>query len=244
MSKGKVFLIGAGPGDPELITLKAIKTMKTADVILYDRLINEDILKHAPKKAEIIFVGKELGKQNEIQHKIYQLFLKFAKDGKTIIRLKGGDPFIFGRGAEEIEFLIKNQIDYEVIPGVSSALSIPIQYTIPLTHRKLSSSFCIVTGHEDPKKERKKIDFKLLSKAVDTIVILMGLKNLSNIVNSLIEGGLTNSTPIAIIQHAYAKDQKIVIAELKNILDKVKAHNLTPPVLIIVGNTIKFFKNN
>ncbi|NVM04574.1 MAG: uroporphyrinogen-III C-methyltransferase [Candidatus Helarchaeota archaeon] len=243
MSKEKVYIIGAGPGDPELITIKALKILKEADIILYDRLVNKEILKLAPKSAELINVGKEYGKQNIIQEKIFNMFLKYQNENKKIIRLKGGDPFIFGRGAEELEFLIKNNIEFEIIPGISSALSIPIQFNIPLTHRKYSSSIGIVTGHEDPAKEKKKVNFELLAKAVDTLVILMGLKNLSDIVKSLLEGGLPKKTPISIIEHGYFPDQKFLTATLETVINKTKDQEFNPPVLIIIGEVINLLAN-
>ncbi len=239
MPKGKVFLVGAGPGDPELITIKGLKVLEKADVILYDRLVNKEILKFAPDTAKIISVGKDYGKQREIQNKIYDLIIEYYNKGMEIIRLKGGDPFIFGRGAEEIEFLIKNKIDYEIIPGISSALSIPIQFNIPLTHRKYASSIGIVTGHEDSTKKKKRVNFELLAKAVDTLVILMGLRNLSNIVKSLLMGGLPEKTPIAIIEQGFFPKQKILTATLETILSKVKKQGINPPALIIIGNVVK-----
>jgi len=238
LSKSKVFLVGAGPGDPELLTLKALKVIEKAEIILYDRLINKEILKFAPKTAKIISVGKEYGKQQQIQEKIYNLFLEYSDKGMRIIRLKGGDPFIFGRGAEEIEFLIKNKIDYEIIPGISSALSIPIQFNIPLTHRKYSSSIGIVTGHEDPTKDKRKVNFELLAKAVDTLIILMGLKNLPYIIKSLLNGGLPKNTPIAIIEHGFFPDQKILTGTFETILNKIKQQKIKSPVLIIIGEVI------
>ena len=244
LSEVKVYLVGAGPGDPELITLKALNILKQADVILYDRLINKEILKYAPKTAKIISVGKEYGKQQDTQNKIYQLFLEFSKKVKTIIRLKGGNPFVFGRGAEEVEFLIKNNIDYEVVPGISSAFSIPIQFNIPLTHRNYSSSIGIVTGHEEPTKKIKKVNFELLANAVDTLIILMGLKNLTSIITSLIKGGLVRNTPIAVIERGYFPNQKIVRGTLENIGNKVKKEDLKPPVLIIIGKILKILSIN
>ena len=239
MSREKVYLVGAGPGDPELITLKALKVLEEAEIILYDRLVNKEILKYAPKTAKVILVGKQLGKQQEIQNKIYKLFLEYSQKGKKIIRLKGGDPFIFGRGAEEIEFLRKNNINYEIIPGLSSALSIPIQFNIPLTHRKYSSSIGIVTGHEDPTKDKKKVNFNLLAKAVDTLIILMGLKNLSSIIKSLLEGDLAKTTPIAIVEQGYFPNQKFLTATLETVLNKIKEEDIKPPVLIIIGSVVK-----
>lgn len=244
LNKTKIYIIGAGPGDPELITLKALNVLKQAEVILYDRLINTEILKFAPKNAKIISVGKEPEKQSEIQNKIYELFLEYSKKNKIIIRLKSGDPFIFGRGAEEVEFLMKNDIDYEIIPGISSILSIPTQFNIPLTHRKYSSSIGIVTGHEDPTKAETKVNFKLLAKAVDTLIILMGLRNLPSIINSLLEGGLQKTTPIAIIERGFFPNQKFLNATLETVISKVKEENLKPPVLIIVGNVIKTLKTS
>jgi len=243
LSKGKVFLVGAGPGDPELITVKGKKVLEEADIILYDRLVNKKILEFASKTAELISVGKEYEKQKEIQDRIFNLFKKYVKEEKRVIRLKGGDPFIFGRGAEELEFLIKNNIDYEIIPGISSALSIPIQFNIPLTHRRYSSSIGIVTGHEEHSKKKKKVNFKLLAKSVDTLIILMGLKNLTQIIESLLQGGLPRTTPIAMIEHGYFFDQKIVTGTLEIIIDKASALELKPPVLIIIGEIVNSLKS-
>jgi uroporphyrinogen III methyltransferase/synthase len=174
MKKGKVYLVGAGPGDPGLLSIKAMKILEKANVVIYDRLITRAILRLIPKKAEKIYVGKRSGKHTISQDKINEILIREARKGKVVVRLKGGDPFLFGRGGEEVQELRKSGIQFEVVPGITSALAAPAYAGIPLTHRKYASSLAIVTGHEDPTKPESSVKWEKLARSVDTIVVLMG----------------------------------------------------------------------
>ena len=233
---GRVYIVGAGPGDPELITLKALKVLQEADVVLYDRLIPKKLLDYAPPHAEKIYVGKEPGKHTLTQEQIIQLMIEKAKQGKTVVRLHGGDPFLFGRGFEEYRELIRHNIPCEVIPGITSAIAVPERYNIPLVLRGYASSVAIVTGTEDPKKQRKFVDLKTIARAVDTIVILMGAHKLKQIHDELRQAELPEDTPVAILRAYIEPELKIIttLKELPNI-------NVDPPVVIIIGNVLKAY---
>jgi len=234
MGCGKVFLVGAGPGDPKLLTLKAFEALKAADVIIYDRLVNKVILEFASEKAEKIYVGKARGKHSYTQEKINELMIKAALEGKTVVRLKGGDPFLFGRGGEEAEALAEKGINFEVVPGVSSALAAPAYAGIPLTHRVYASSIAIVTGSQ-AEDAGKPVQWEKLAGAVDTLVILMGLEPLKNIAETLIKGGLSPDTPAAVIEWGTLKKQRILIGKLSNIAEEAHAKKFKPPSVIVVG---------
>jgi len=234
MGCGKVFLVGAGPGDPKLLTLKAFEVLKAADVIIYDRLVNRAILKLASEKAEKIYVGKARGKHCFCQEKINELMIKTALEGKTVVRLKGGDPFLFGRGGEEAEALAEKGINFEVVPGVSSALAAPAYAGIPLTHRVYASSIAIVTGSQ-AEDAGKPVQWEKLAGAVDTLVILMGLEPLQNISETLMRGGLSPDTPAAVIEWGTLKKQRVLIGKLSKIADEAYAKKFKPPAVIVVG---------
>jgi len=234
MGCGKVFLVGAGPGDPKLLTLKAFEALKAADIIIYDRLVNKVILEFASEKAEKIYVGKARGKHSYTQEKINELMIKAALEGKTVVRLKGGDPFLFGRGGEEAEALAEKDINFEVVPGVSSALAAPAYAGIPLTHRVYASSIAIVTGSQ-AEDAGKPVQWEKLAGAVDTLVILMGLEPLKNIAETLIKGGLSPDTPAAVIEWGTLKKQRILIGKLSNIAEEAHAKKFKPPSVIVVG---------
>src|SRR5438445_5205518 len=176
--KGKVLIVGAGQGDPKLITLKAVEVIKSADAVLYDRLVSKKIIRMIPKKAEKVYVGRDVGNDYEHQNKTNELMLRYAKRSKNVVRLKGGDPFLFGRGGEEAEFLKQHKIKYEIIPGITSGIGSAEYSGIPLTHRDHASSVVFVTGHEDAKKTKENVNRKKLAKEVDTIVIFNGLSRL------------------------------------------------------------------
>ncbi|MBQ5845665.1 MAG: uroporphyrinogen-III C-methyltransferase, partial [Selenomonadaceae bacterium] len=197
---GKVYLIGAGPGDYRLLTLKACDCLKMADTVVYDRLADERILQYAPRDAEFIYVGKASSQHTMTQDKICQLLVDLAKEGKTVVRLKGGDPFVFGRGGEEALLLQENGLPFEIVPGVTSAISVPAYAGIPVTHRGVAASFAVVTGHEDPTKENSDINWQQLATATDTVVFLMGVANLPKITARLMENGRSGDTPVAIIR--------------------------------------------
>ena len=237
-SKGKVYICGAGPGNPDLITKRCWDLLKNCDIILYDRLVGREILELIPENIPKVYVGRSSGDPTTNQLKTNQVMLQYALEGKKVLRLKGGDPFIFGRGGEEAEFLNENAIDFEIIPGISSAIGSAVYSGIPLTHRQFSSSVAIVTGHEDPTKKEKSIRWEKLATAVDTIVILMGIENLESIIKNLINYGLSNDTKIAVIENGTLKEQKIIIGNLNNIRKKMDDASIKPPAVIIIGEVV------
>jgi uroporphyrinogen III methyltransferase/synthase len=237
--KGKVYLVGAGPGDPGLITVKGRECIAHADVIVYDYLASPSLLKNAKKDSEIIYVGKQGGDHTLSQEEINALITEKAKKGLIVARLKGGDPFIFGRGAEEAEVLIENGISFEVVPGVTSAIAAPAYAGIPLTHRMFTSTVAFVTGHEDPEKAESGINWEALAKGIGTIVFLMGVKNLPNIVKQLMNHGLSPDTPVALVRWGTTSKQRSVSGTIGNIVELVKIAGLKSPAIIIVGNVVK-----
>jgi uroporphyrinogen III methyltransferase / synthase len=247
--KGKVFLVGAGPGDPGLITVKGLECIKQADVIIYDFLASEVLLKHASKNSEIIYVGKKGSDHTFSQETINALIVEKAQNGSTVIRLKGGDPFIFGRGGEEAEVLIRAGIPFEIVPGVTSAIAAPAYAGIPLTHRKFASTVAFVTGHEDPTKNKSNIDWASLAKGIGTIVFLMGVKNLSQITERLMSHGMRPDTPAALVRWGTTPKQVTVTGTLDTIVELKNEADIKPPAVLIVGHVvglrekIKWFEN-
>ena len=235
---GKVYLVGAGPGDPKLITLKALEAIKKADVVLYDRLIGKGIISMIPKSAKKIYVGRGVGDDYHHQNYTNSLMLKLAKTKKNIVRLKGGDPFIFGRGGEEAEFLKKHNIKFEIIPGITSGIGSAEYSGIPLTHRDYASSVAFVTGHEDLKKKKESVNWRKLAKSVDTIVIMMGLARLETICKQLMAGGLDKQTPVAVIQNGTTSRHRMITGNLSNISKKVRDSKIAPPSIIIIGKVV------
>jgi uroporphyrin-III C-methyltransferase len=235
MAYGKVYLVGAGPGDPKLLTVKAVELLKEADVVIYDRLgVSEEILSMVPAKAEKIFVGKRTGNHEMPQDKITELIIEKAKNAGKVVRLKGGDPFIFGRGGEEAEALVEKGVDYEVVPGVSSAVVAPAYAGIPLTHRDYAASVAIITGHRAGDAE-KVIDWVKIANAVDTMVILMGVESLDGIVDKLLEGGITPQKPVAMVESGTYPKQRTLIATLGTIVKEAEAKQIKPPAVIVIG---------
>jgi uroporphyrin-III C-methyltransferase len=239
-TSGKVFLVGAGPGDPGLITVKGLACLKKADVVVYDRLVDEAILKEARPEAEKIYVGKAASHHTLGQEAINELLLKKVRDGKSVVRLKGGDPFVLGRGGEEAEVLAANGIPFEVVPGVSSAVAVPAYAGIPVTHRCCASSFTVVTGHKATGKGGPGISWDKLATGTDTLVILMGMGNLPNLVEQLIKNNKPASTPIAVITQGTTLNQRCVTGTLQDIIERVKAENLQPPSVVVVGEVVRF----
>jgi uroporphyrinogen III methyltransferase/synthase len=246
--KGKVYLVGAGPGDPGLITIKGLKVLEKADTVIYDYLANPELLSNCREDAELIYVGKKGGSHTMSQEEINKLLAKKALEGKLVVRLKGGDPFLFGRGGEEIEELIKHGIPFEVIPGVTSAIAVPAYAGIPVTHRNFTSTLAIVTGHEAEGKKESKIDFSALAK-LGTLVFLMGVKNLPHIVENLLKEGKSKDTPCAVIQWGTTPKQKVATGTLENIVDRAAEAGITAPAIIVVGEVVslrekfKWFEN-
>lgn len=236
--RGKVFIVGAGPGDPDLITLRAMELIKKADVVLYDRLVSKKIMEMFPKKTEKVYVGRNVGDNYQHQDDTNELMVKYAKTKKNIIRLKGGDPFIFGRGGEEAEYLKEHKVSYEIVPGITSGIGSAEYLGIPLTHRDYASSVAFVTGHEDAKKTKKTVNWKHLAKSVDTIVVMMGLSSLDEISKNLIVGGLDKKTPVAVIQNGTTPQQKMIKGNLENISKKVNDAKVKPPSIVIIGKVV------
>ncbi|MFL6318079.1 MAG: uroporphyrinogen-III C-methyltransferase [Nitrososphaeraceae archaeon] len=236
--KGKVFICGAGPGDPKLITIRAIEALNNCDVVLYDRLVCKEIIDQIPVKSEKIYVGRSVGDSTTHQDITNDLMVKYAKSGKRVVRLKGGDPFIFGRGAEEAEFLFKHNIQFEIIPGITSAIGSAAYAGIPLTHRRFASSIAIVTGHEDPKKRESTVKWDTLAKTVNTIVILMGVEKLEYISHKLIKAGMSKESDVAIIENGTTKKQRIVKGNLSNIVEKAQEKEMKSPAIIIIGKVV------
>jgi uroporphyrinogen III methyltransferase/synthase len=235
-----VYLVGAGPGDPGLITVKGLDCLKKADVVIYDHLVDENILNEARPEAEKIYVGKASSHHTLEQEMINHLLIQKAREGKVVIRLKGGDPFVLGRGGEEAEALAENHIPFEVVPGVSSAVAVPAYAGIPVTHRGVASSFTVVTGHKASESGEPLIAWDELSTGTDTLVILMGIGNLENVVNQLVRNGRPSSTPVAVITHGTTHRQRCVIGTLHNIIGKVRSERLEPPSVIVVGDVVRF----
>jgi uroporphyrin-III C-methyltransferase len=237
MAHGKIFLVGAGPGDPALLTIKAADLLKNAKNVVYDRLVSEEILALIPQSAEKIYVGKESGRHIVPQDKITELLVKMALEGKDVVRLKGGDPFIFGRGGEEAEALAENGIEFEIIPGVSSSVVAPMYAGIPLTHRDYASSVAIVTGHQAGDGERT-IEWTKIANAVDTIVILMGIESLEAIIEKLLKGGIKPTTPVAIIEKGTSKQQRSITGTIETIIKDSKEATIKPPAVIVIGGVV------
>jgi len=234
---GRVFLIGAGPGDPGLLTLRAKACLEESSVIVYDRLVSEEVLDFAPATAERVYVGKESRRHTVPQADIETLLIDRARRGHTVARLKGGDPFIFGRGAEEAETLRAHGIAYEIVPGVSSAVAAPAYAGIPLTHRSLASGFHVVTGHECLYSTGT--PWQLLALTNQTLVILMGIGHLREITVNLIAYGRLRNTPVAVIRWGATKDQEVLVGALHNIADMVESRHMQPPAVIVVGEVVR-----
>ena len=237
--KGIVYLVGAGPGDPGLLTLKAKACLEKADVVIYDYLANEAFLDHADEKAELIYVGKKGGSHTKSQEDINRLILEKARLGNTVVRLKGGDPFIFGRGGEEAEQLVKAGVPFEIVPGVTSAIAVPAYAGIPLTHRDYTSTVAFITGHEDPTKEASNIAWDKLATSVGTLVFLMGVGKLPQIAKSLMGHGRSPDTPVALIHRGTVPEQRTVVGTLQDIAERAQKERLKPPAIIVVGDIVK-----
>jgi uroporphyrin-III C-methyltransferase len=236
MKPGTVYLVGAGPGDPGLMTVRGLQLLRNAQVVVYDQLVSPVLLDEAAPGATRIFVGKQAGRHSIAQHEIHEALINYALQGHEVVRLKGGDPFVFGRGGEEAEALVDAGIPFEIVPGVSSAVAVPAYAGIPLTHRKLASSFAVVTGHQAVNAPSS-IDWAKLATAVDTLVILMGLHNLRAIAGKLVAHGRAPDTPVAVIHRGTTAGQKTVIGTLADIVEK--SASLKAPALIVVGDVVR-----
>ncbi len=234
---GKVYLIGAGPGDPELITVKGLRALRTADVILYDRLISPELLHEARVDATLVYVGKGPGCHTLPQEEINMALVRFARQGQSVARLKGGDPFVFGRGGEEAQVLAEAAIPFEIIPGITSAIAVPAYAGIPVTHRDHASSVTIVTGHEG-KAASPTVNWEALAALGGTLIVLMGVKALPGFTRRLMAGGLSATTPAAVIQEGTTPQQRIVISTLENIAEHAADEGLTSPALTVIGSVV------
>ena len=235
----KVYLVGAGPGDPELITVKGMKLLCSAEVIIYDAMVNKDLLSLAPVGTERIYVGKRAGSHCTRQEDINELLILKAREGKRVVRLKGGDPFIFGRGGEEVEALRNAGLDVEIVPGITAGIGVPASLGIPLTHRKLSSSVVFITGHEDPAKNEERIDWAGISR-IDTIVVYMGIRRIQFISEQLMNSGVSPLRPVACLFGGTLPEEIVITGTLQDIGSRVSEVSTDSPGLIIVGDVVGF----
>jgi uroporphyrin-III C-methyltransferase len=238
-SPGKVYLVGAGPGDPGLLTLKGKALLEAADVVVHDALVSPAILDMVNPQAELINAGKRRGVHSLLQAETTQLLIDKARSGKIVVRLKGGDPFVFGRGGEEMEDLCQVGLSVEVVPGVTSGVAAPAYAQIPLTHRDYSSSVTFVTGHESAGKYRPEVNWEAIAQGSETIVVYMGLHNLSYIIGQLQLGGLNSSTPIALIRWGTRPEQEELMGTLENIMDLVAVNEFQAPMVAVIGAVVK-----
>ncbi|MBP0017597.1 MAG: uroporphyrinogen-III C-methyltransferase [Cyanobacteria bacterium SBLK] len=237
---GKVYLVGAGPGDPGLMTVKGKGILECADVVVYDALVSPAILQTINPRAEKIDAGKRRGRHSKLQQETTQILIEKARDNAIVVRLKGGDPFVFGRGGEEMEDIIAAGIPVEVVPGITSGIAAPAYANIPVTHRNYSSSVTFVTGHEAAGKYRPQVDWNAIAKGSETIVIYMGIHNLPNITARLQAGGLSGETPIALIRWGTRPEQEELIGTLSTIVEKVHSTGFSAPAIAIVGKVVNF----
>ncbi len=235
---GKVYLVGAGPGDPKLITIRGLEALQRSDVVVFDRLAGPQLLNHARQDAERIYVGKLPDRHTMKQEEINQLLVDLALQGKSVTRLKGGDPTVFGRVGEEAELLRKNGVEYEIIPGITSAISVPAYAGIPVTHRDLASSFSVITGHESPDKLDLSIHWDKVTNATGTLVFLMGVAKIGYISEQLVKHGRSPQTPVALVQWGTRAEQRTLVGTLGDIEAKVREANFKPPAVIVVGDVV------
>jgi len=232
---GKVYLIGAGPGDPELITIKALNAIKKADVILIDDLVNRELLKHN-SKARIVEVGKRGGCQSTPQHFINRMMVALAQQGQQVVRLKGGDPFLFGRGGEEMLALREANVDYEVIPGVTSGLAAATSLEVPLTHRDYTHGVTFMTGHT---QDEEPVAWRALVESKNTLVIYMGMRHLSTITASLLEAGMYHNTPVMIVENGTGISERSIVASLDTVTLSAHQHQMQSPSIIVIGDVVR-----
>lgn len=236
---GKVYLVGAGPGDPELLTRKAERLMKEADIILFDALVGEGVKRLFPPGAKLVDVGKRADDHTYPQEEINRMLVATASEYKTVVRLKGGDPYVFGRGGEEAEALRKAGIEVEVVPGITSAIAVPEHAGIPVTHRGCASAVTFITGHEDPAKGEPALNFKALAQMRGTIVILMGVSRLRENVEALLANGKPRDTPVAIIERGTTEKERVTAGTLGNIVGLAELREVRSPAIIVVGEVVR-----
>ena len=238
MIKGTVCLAGAGPGDPGLVSSRVLEYIRQADAIVYDRLVSPRLIEMARADAELIYVGKASSQHTMRQEEINALLVKLAKENKSVLRLKGGDPFVFGRGGEEAIVLREHGIEFEIVPGITSAIAVAAYAGIPVTHRGIATSFAVFTGHEDPEKTESGLQWDKLSTATDTLVFLMGVENLPYITSQLMANGRSADTPAAVIRWGTTPQQRTLVTTVGRAVADVEAHKLTPPAIFIVGDVV------
>ena len=236
---GTVWLVGAGPGDPGLVTLRAVEALAKAEVVVYDRLANADLLDRAPATAQRIFAGKEPGRHALTQDQINATLIEQARAGRTVVRLKGGDPFVFGRGGEEAEALHDAGIPFEIVPGVTSSIAGPAYAGIAVTHREVASSFAVITGHEDPTRPETRVDWAALAQGPDTLVVLMGVGNVAEIAERLLAGGRAAETPAAIVEQATTPRQRTIVATLGTLATVAAEQQAQSPAVVILGEVVR-----
>ncbi len=235
---GGVALVGAGPGDPGLMTVRGLALLRRAEVVVYDRLVDPRLLDEAPLDALRIFAGKASGAHALSQERINALLVAHGRRGRRVVRLKGGDPFVFGRGGEEAAALARAGVPFEIVPGVSSAVAVPAYAGVPVTHRGIASSFAVVTGHEDEEKTDESVDWTRLATAVETLVILMGVRSLPRIARELLAAGRRPDTPVALVRWGTTDAQTTLVGRLDEIVSLATAARLAPPVVIVVGDVV------
>lgn len=235
---GTVYLVGAGPGDPGMMTVRGLELLRRAEVVVFDSLVGEEVLREAPSTAEMLDVGKRGGRHKAEQSEINELLLEKAIQGRMVVRLKGGDPFLFGRGGEEAEHLRGHGVEVHVVPGVSASIAVPALAGVPVTHRTLSSSVTIITGHEGEHKEEEWLDWAALARGGGTLVIMMGMSNLGRNMARLMAGGVKDHVPVAVIQDGSSPSQRIVISSVGRAEEDCRREGLGAPAVIVVGKVV------
>jgi uroporphyrinogen III methyltransferase/synthase len=233
-----IYLVGSGPGDPGLFTVKGVECLRRADVVVYDRLSPRTLLAHAHPEAELVYVGKKPGNPSMSQEEINALLVKLGRVGKTVVRLKGGDPYVFGRGGEEACVLVEAGLPFEVVPGVTSGIAAPAYAGIPVTHRNVATSVAFITGHEDPTKRQQDVDWRRLGNGAETLVLYMGVGRLREISSELISGGRDPETPVACVRWGTLPEQETVTGTLTDIADRVEEAGLKPPAITVIGDVV------
>ena len=239
--EGTVYLVGAGPGDPELMTVKARRLVDSADIVLHDSLVGDGIVETLSDATTVVNVGKSPDCGRTPQNEINRLMVAEARSGKDVVRLKGGDPNVFGRGGEEAEYLAANEVEFEVVPGVTSAVAAPGVEGMPTTHRDHASSLTVVTGHEDPTKEESSLDWSALAdnvRAGGTLVVLMGVRRLPDNVAALRANGVSEDTPVAMVEKATLEDSRTVVSTLDSIVAETRAADVEPPATTVIGDVV------
>lgn len=236
---GRVYVVGAGPGDPELLTLKAVKLLREADVVVYDRLIPREALGYVKPGAELVYAGKAPGRHALKQEEINRLLHRKACEGKVVVRLHGGDPYVFGRGEEECLYLLERGVECSIVPGITSVIAGPAYAGIPVTSRGVASSFAAATGREAPGKGRRHVYYGKLMKTVDTLVVVMGVGNLENIVKEMLEEGVDPQLPVAVVEKAATPEQRVVAGTLSTIVEEARKAGVAPPAVIVFGKTVR-----